>query len=51
MEVDRSLSGEKFDLLIKEMKNSGIILYEQPRYRYPYSFTKERPEKPWKIVE
>ncbi|XP_032668348.1 39S ribosomal protein L18, mitochondrial isoform X3 [Odontomachus brunneus] len=51
MDVDKSPSGDKFDLLIKEMQNCGIILYELPRYKYPYSFTKDRPEKPWEIIE
>lgn len=51
MEVDTSLTGEKYDLLIKEMENSGIILTELRRYKYPYSFTKDRPEKPWETHE
>lgn len=51
MEVDNSLSGEKFNLLIKEMENSGIILKEPPIYVYPQFWSKDRPEKPWEIHE
>ncbi|XP_014481326.1 PREDICTED: 39S ribosomal protein L18, mitochondrial [Dinoponera quadriceps] len=51
MEVDKSLSGEKFDLLVKEMENGGIILKEPPRYVYPKFWCNKRPEKPWEIHE
>ncbi|EFN85598.1 39S ribosomal protein L18, mitochondrial [Harpegnathos saltator] len=51
IKVDYSLTGEKFDLLVKEMENSGIILNEPRRYKYPYFWSKTRPEKPWEIFE
>lgn len=51
MKVDTMLSGEKFELLLKEMEKSGIILHELHKYIYPASWSKDRPEKPWEIHE
>jgi len=51
MKIGFELNGEKNKLLITEMEKSGIIMFEQPRYKYPSSWNKHRPEKPWEIHE
>ncbi|XP_011694166.1 PREDICTED: 39S ribosomal protein L18, mitochondrial isoform X1 [Wasmannia auropunctata] len=51
MNVDASLIGNKCELLIKELENSNIVLTEAPVYKYPQSWDRYRPEKPWEIHE
>lgn len=51
MEVDAALTGDKCELLIGELEKNNITLKEQPVFRYPNSWDRFRPEKPWKIHE
>ncbi|XP_020294906.1 39S ribosomal protein L18, mitochondrial [Pseudomyrmex gracilis] len=51
MEVNSDLKGEKCELLLKELENGGIILTEPLVYKYPNSWDRYRPEKPWEIHE
>ncbi|XP_050451963.1 39S ribosomal protein L18, mitochondrial [Cataglyphis hispanica] len=51
MKVDAELIGEKSELLIQQLKNNGICLTEPPVYKYPNSWDRYRPEKPWEIHE
>lgn len=51
MEVDTEMTGEKCELLIKELEKSNIILTEPSVYTYPNSWDRYRPEKPWEIHE
>ncbi|KYN09004.1 PREDICTED: 39S ribosomal protein L18, mitochondrial [Trachymyrmex cornetzi] len=51
MEVDAALTGDKCELLIKELENNNIILTEPSVYKYPNSWDRYRPEKPWEIHE
>lgn len=51
MRVDAELTGEKSELLIQQLKNNGIYLTEPPVYKYPNSWDRYRPEKPWEIHE
>jgi len=51
MNVDFEITGEKTKLLIEEIEKNGIILSEQPIYKYPNTWDKYRPEKPWEIHE
>jgi len=51
MEVDTKLTGNKCELLIKELENNNIILTEPPVYKFPNSWDKDRPEKPWESHE
>lgn len=51
IEVDTELTGDKCGLLIKELEKSNIILTEPSVYKYPSSWDRYRPEKPWEIHE
>lgn len=51
MQVDAALTGNKGELLIKEMEKGNIILSEPSLYKYPNSWDRYRPEKPWEINE
>ncbi|XP_011156361.1 39S ribosomal protein L18, mitochondrial [Solenopsis invicta] len=51
MEVDTALTGNKCELLIKELEKSNISLTELSVYKYPNSWDRYRPEKPWEIHE
>ncbi|KAL0104964.1 hypothetical protein PUN28_016537 [Cardiocondyla obscurior] len=51
MEVDAELSGNKSELLVKELEKSNIILNELSVYKNPNPWDKDRPEKPWEIHE
>jgi len=51
MEVDAALTGNKCELLIEELEKSNIALTEPPVYKYPNSWDRYRPEKPWEIHE
>lgn len=51
MEVDSELTGEKYQLLIKELTDNGLVLTEPSVYKYPRYSDKDRPEKPWEIHE
>lgn len=51
MTVDAMLVGEKSDLLINELKKNGICLTEPQVYKYPNSWDRIRPEKPWEVFE
>ncbi|EZA49632.1 hypothetical protein DMN91_006103 [Ooceraea biroi] len=51
MKVDPALTGEKNELLVGEVKKSGIILRELHVYRFPNPWDKRRLEKPWEIHE
>lgn len=51
MEVDTKLTGNKCELLIKELENNNIILTEPLVYKFPNSWDKDRPEKPWESHE
>lgn len=51
MTVDAALVGEKSDLLINELKDNGICLTEPLVYKYPNSWDRNRPQKPWEVHE
>lgn len=51
MKVDTALTGEKCGLLIHTLEQNGIHLSEPPVYKYPNSWDRLRPEKPWEIHE
>ncbi|XP_024881648.1 39S ribosomal protein L18, mitochondrial [Temnothorax curvispinosus] len=51
IEIDAALTGNKCELLIEELEKSNIILTEPPVYKYPNSWDRYRPEKPWEIHE
>ncbi|KYM88506.1 39S ribosomal protein L18, mitochondrial [Atta colombica] len=51
MEVDAALTGDKCELLIKELEKNNIVLTESQVYKYPNSWDSFRPEKPWEIHE
>ncbi|KYM95908.1 PREDICTED: 39S ribosomal protein L18, mitochondrial [Cyphomyrmex costatus] len=51
MKVDSALIGDKCELLIKELEKNNIILTEPLVYKYPNSWDRYRPEKPWEIHE
>lgn len=51
MEVDTKLTGEKCELFIKELEKSNIILTEPQMYKYPNSWDRYWPEKPWESHE
>ncbi|XP_072752183.1 large ribosomal subunit protein uL18m [Anoplolepis gracilipes] len=51
MKVDNKLTGEKCKLLITQLTENGICLTEPPVYKYPNSWDRYRPEKPWEIHE
>jgi len=51
MEVDAALTGDKCELLIKELEKNNIVLTEPRVYKYPNSWDGFRPEKPWEIHE
>ncbi|XP_054012135.1 39S ribosomal protein L18, mitochondrial [Hylaeus anthracinus] len=45
------ISGEKINLLLKEVEKGGISLQEPPRYVHRYTAHWLRDEKPWETVE
>ncbi|KYQ55309.1 39S ribosomal protein L18, mitochondrial [Trachymyrmex zeteki] len=51
MQIDAALTGNKCELLIKELEKNNIILTEPQVYQYPNSWDRYRPEKPWEIHE